>query len=87
MRVVNDKEAESAAMVVCADADFPSPFTDNVHTICHFCAKPIIHRPTAPKAPIKACMECALSSVEADGGKPDITISERDLADLKRGLN
>lgn len=60
VNVVSDEEAENAAFVVCCDARFPSPFTDNVAATCALCLKAIIHRPHAPKKPPKLCIDCAM---------------------------
>lgn len=66
VRVVSNVQAEEAGAVMCApaDSDGQSGFTDNVHTICHDCKAPIIHRPNAPAKPIKLCMACAIQRME-----------------------
>jgi hypothetical protein len=60
IHVVSETEAEQCDYVVCADAGTPTPFSDNVETTCAFCAKPVIHRPHAPKRPPKICLDCVL---------------------------
>ena len=60
--IVSDEEAEKADAVVCGFPDTPTPWTDNVHTTCAICSTPVIHRPTAPKRPMKICVECAIAS-------------------------
>ena len=57
--VVSEQEAEQADMVVCCRAGMFSPFADNVETTCASCSRPIFHRPSAPKRPMKVCIECA----------------------------
>jgi hypothetical protein len=64
--VVSQERAEKAVFVVCAKADFETPFDDNVETVCCDCDVAIIHRPHAPAAPPKICMECAI--LRATGG-------------------
>lgn len=58
--IVSQEEGERADAVVCGDPDTPTPWADNVRTNCGWCAAPIIHRPTAPRRPVKICIPCAL---------------------------
>ena len=69
--VVSDEEAEACDCVVCATADTPTPWADNVHTTCTMCTAPIIHRPHAPQRPIKICIPCMIALSEAEQGKPN----------------
>jgi hypothetical protein len=59
IHVVSEEACEEVDFVLCADADAPTPFTDNVHTTCAGCGVAIIHRPYVPKKPMKVCLKCA----------------------------
>lgn len=61
--IVSDEEAETADCVVCMLADYPTPFSDNVFTVCADCSSAIQHRPYAPKKPRKLCIDCAMARV------------------------
>lgn len=65
VEVGTEAECEQAAFCVCATADFVSPFTDNVRTVCAGCGTAIVHRPYAPKAPPKICARCAVGWAQA----------------------
>ena len=59
--IVTADEAETVDAVVCLLAsDDPGVFRDNLTGTCHDCGKPVVFRPTAPWAPIRICMRCAL---------------------------
>lgn len=60
VEVVSEEESESADFVVCVPRGAPTLHTDNVHTFCAFCERPIFHRPHAPKRPPKICVDCAV---------------------------
>lgn len=63
IEVVSEEEAEKATFVVCGDADQgPYPWDDNVETTCALCGKDVVHRPSAPKAPMKICIQCMMDS-------------------------
>lgn len=61
-------EAEACDLVVCGLAG-DSSFTDNVFTSCAICGTAIMHRPYAPKKPLKVCMRCAVE--RAERGMPE----------------
>jgi hypothetical protein len=62
IKIVDPTEAEQASVVVCVYAGQEDDRfkADNIYTNCADCAKPITHRPHAPKAPAKVCMPCAI---------------------------
>lgn len=63
-RVIDAVEAERAAIVICGDP--PSAYPDeDVLTWCHDCHGAIVHRPHAPRAPIKVCARCATRRLAA----------------------
>ena len=53
---------ERADFVLCvyAGQDEPECVADNIRTTCADCGSPIVHRPHAPKAAKKICLNCAL---------------------------
>lgn len=59
MTPVSAEEAETVDFVVCAPSEWPTPFVDNVETVCAHCGRAIMHRPHAPKRPPKICVVCA----------------------------
>lgn len=63
IEAISPAEAETVDYVVCAPADFPTPFTGNVKTVCAACGAAIMHRPYAPKRPPKVCVACAYGLV------------------------
>ena len=65
--VVTNEAAEDAAYVLCVPDEGPAYFSDDVHTTCHFCERPIRHRPHAPKRPPKICIRCAYALTEQHG--------------------
>ena len=60
---------------MCAAADSPSAFADNVEGRCALCSAAIIYRPGAPDEPAHICVSCALSEwrVRAEEGRPQLT--------------
>ena len=68
IKVVDAAQAENADVYVCALADTPSLFTDNMRAPCSACRRPVIYRPHAPVRPHKMCLPCATKMMEA---KPD----------------
>lgn len=64
IKIIDAAAAERATFVVCGPAN---DFTDNVETTCAECGAAIVHRPYAPKAPIKICLRCARRHFESDG--------------------
>lgn len=62
VEVASPEECEQAAFVVCSPIGF---FDDDIKTTCAFCNTAIVHRPSAPKAPPKICICCAISSRES----------------------
>lgn len=67
VEVVSPEAAEQADAVICALAVGPRYFRDDVETTCHDCRRGIIHRPHAPKRPIKLCMDCVIA--RSQGGR------------------
>ena len=68
IKVVSEAEAEQCDLVVCIrkiDLD-PTLFPDNHEATCHDCGEVISFRPSAPKTPIKVCLQCA--TARATGG-------------------
>jgi hypothetical protein len=65
--VVSIEDAEKADAVICAPADTPTPWPDNVRTTCHDCDTPIIHRPYIPAQPMKLCFACGMQRMQ--GGR------------------
>jgi hypothetical protein len=59
IKVVDDETAEKADYVLCMPDGQAEYFTDDVHTLCFFCLRPIHHRPHVPKRPKKICIDCA----------------------------
>ena len=59
IKVVDDATAEAADYVLCMPDGQAEYFTDDVHTQCFFCLRPIHHRPHVPKRPKKICIDCA----------------------------
>lgn len=61
LKVVSEEEAETADAVVCLrKADDPGYFQDNLTGTCNDCGAEVVFRPTAPKAPIRICVQCAM---------------------------
>lgn len=58
--VVSDEQANLADFVVCASADTPTPFKDNVPGVCSHCEAAIIWRPYVPKHVPRICLRCAI---------------------------
>lgn len=58
---VSDEKAEQAPYVICAPAEGPVFFSDDVLTTCSFCGCAIRHRPYMPKRPKKICPTCSLT--------------------------
>lgn len=56
--LISADEAEQSILVVCGYP--PAAFPDeDLLTWCHDCACAIVHRPHAPRTPIKVCPRCA----------------------------
>lgn len=62
--VVTSQEAEDTTYVMCVSDEGPAYFSDDIHTSCHFCERPIRHRPHVPKRPPKICVRCAQALIE-----------------------
>jgi hypothetical protein len=61
--LISAEDAERVDVVVCGYP--PAAFPDeDLLTWCHDCACAIVHRPHAPKAPIKLCVHCARRRLE-----------------------
>jgi len=61
--MISAEAAERAQMVVCGYP--PSAYPDeDLLTWCHDCACAIVHRPHAPRTPIKVCQRCARRRLE-----------------------
>lgn len=56
--VVSNEEAEQADYVVCAPAEWETPFADNEAGVCGDCGRAIQFRPHVPKRPPKICVQC-----------------------------
>lgn len=67
VKVVSDAEAETCDYVVCARADQPTPFTDNVFDWCAHCGLAIQYRPHVPKKPPKIVLVVAIFGFETVG--------------------
>lgn len=70
IHTISAEEAEAIGALACSFADQPRTFTDDVETNCADCQKAIIHRPTAPKKPVKLCVPCCLERAGAGEFKP-----------------
>jgi hypothetical protein len=68
IEVISCEQAERATLYVCGWAALATPFADNVLTNCAFCQTPVVHRPHAPKTPLKVCLTCAIDA--AKPGEP-----------------
>lgn len=64
--VVSDEETEKASMTICVRvADMPvGHFAGDLFATCSVCGALVRHRPYAPKAPPKVCMQCAAGLIE-----------------------
>ncbi len=61
--VISAADAEHVQMVVCGYP--PAAFPDeDLLTWCHDCACTIVHRPHAPRTPIKVCVRCAVNRLK-----------------------
>jgi hypothetical protein len=61
--LIDADAAERVQMVVCGYP--PSAYPDeDFLTWCHDCQCAIVHRPHAPKAPVKVCLRCARRRLE-----------------------
>ena len=59
--IVSAEEAEAADAVVCLrKSGDPGCFQDNLTGLCNDCGAEVVVRPTAPKAPIRICVQCAM---------------------------
>lgn len=58
-RVVSERSAERAAMVVCIPWSMPLAKPDNLWAPCSGCGQTVQFRPHAPKRPPKMCVRCA----------------------------
>ena len=61
IKIVDDAAAELVNAVICARLTSPLLMADNVIALCSKCGEAIQHRPLAPKAPPKICLQCARS--------------------------
>ncbi len=66
VQVVDNAEAERAALVMCAPATMPAHFPDDVIAACAWCGCAIRHRPHVPKKPPKVCMGCAFARMQQE---------------------
>jgi len=64
-------------VLVCADAEASSPFTDNVYTTCGDCGRAVYHRPNV-SAPRYVCWTCFERHV-ADGQVDGVTVTHRSI--------
>lgn len=61
--LISAEAAERVEMVVCGYP--PAAFPDeDLLTWCHDCACAIVHRPHAPRAPVKVCWRCAMRRLQ-----------------------
>lgn len=58
VELIGDDDAEGALMVVCGYPPSAYP-SEDILTWCHDCHCAIVHRPHAPRRPIKVCDRCA----------------------------
>jgi len=56
--VVSDAEAEQADYLLCAPANFPTPFKDNFTGFCSQCDTKVQYRWHAPRKPKLLCISC-----------------------------
>jgi hypothetical protein len=67
MKFVDEETAnKEAGAVMCAMADTPTPFDDNITGACDDCGAAIIWRPHAPKAAKKICLRCGMIAIAKD---------------------
>jgi hypothetical protein len=59
MAIAKPGEAERAPFIICMAWSDPPVVADNVRAACMGCGRTVQHRPQAPKAPPKVCMDCA----------------------------
>ncbi len=62
--LVSAEDAERSALVVCGYPPSHYPGED-ILTWCHDCQCAIVHRPHAPRTPIKVCSRCAVRRLQA----------------------
>jgi hypothetical protein len=63
--VAGDKDAENAALVVCADARPDSIRLDGtIEVPCFKCGKLVLLSPDSPKVPPKSCFACAVIEMD-----------------------
>ncbi len=61
VRVVTAEGAETVDAVVCLrKEDDPGVFVDNLTGLCTDCGAEVTFRPSAPTAPIRICLQCAM---------------------------
>ena len=93
----DDLKPNDVAVLMCMDADYDSPFTDNVYAKCGDggdgtmgCGKAIIHRPHVPKGAIKLCGDCAMKGAmeaKAKGGDIKIRITEKTAREVREWMD
>ena len=59
MAIATAEEAERAPFIICMAWSDPPVVADNVRAACTGCGRTLQHRPQAPKAPLKVCLDCA----------------------------
>lgn len=60
IQIVSDEDAEKCDFLVCAPADLPTPFSDNLTAFCCKCGVKVQHRWHAPRKPKRICMDCMM---------------------------
>jgi hypothetical protein len=64
--IANARTAWDDVVVVCIPAEWPSPFKDNMLSVCSQCECTIAFRPYLTPAPVKICVTCYPSFSEAN---------------------
>lgn len=59
-------DAERASFTICSYLTDPTPFKDNVETVCADCGIGIRHRPHCPRTPPKLCFRCVAKRISSD---------------------
>jgi hypothetical protein len=53
-------------IVVCAPADVPAQYTDDLTGVCAVCGEAVRHRPHVPLGPSLVCLLCFIVSSDLD---------------------
>lgn len=63
---VTNQECSEASYIVCTRAGDPTPFRDNVRSLCHLCGQAVQHRPHVPANVPRICLACYHATHTAD---------------------